>query len=182
MNWQVLLTSLVLFIPGILRAEESFVRHERPEVLGKCTGLLYKAKKDNVPVYYEADLSSGVLSRLSAGELVCYVGEQGEFAVLHWQEGEANSKDSKLAYARLVDLWPSNQTQQATQLSPFKQHPPNVLNTLKSYYYYVQSGGVPEDGLAPYRPLINIFKFKHEKVQEQKTTGCYPSSTSGCQP
>jgi hypothetical protein len=143
-------------------ADDSFVVNERPEEIGECTGLLYKSKKDDVPVYAEADKTSEVIARLSIGEVVCYVGEQDDFAVLHWRIDKNKSADSQtqLAYSRLVDLWPSDQYQVKGEANRGTQKRKGFMSTLKSYYYYMRSGGVPEDGLAPYRHIIDSVRVK----------------------
>jgi len=81
-----------------------------------CQGQLYRAKKDNVPIFDEASTTGQVLFQLMLGERVCYVGERDKFAVLdlesspatkmHSGEPQTARPSSRLAYARLVDLWP----------------------------------------------------------------------------
>lgn len=111
-----------------------------------CGGLLYRAKREGVPVYAEPDTTSRVVHRLTLGERVCYVGEQKAFAILDWREYvPAEQTEPRVAFARLVDLWAPNERRGGVV---------GFFNRVKGFLYYIINGGVPEDPLLPYRPLI----------------------------
>ena len=161
---------------NVSKAEDSFDFENRPEKLGQCTGLLYKSKKEGVPVYQEADTTSLVIAHLSLGEEVCYVGEKDEFAILHWEKNSASANEKEkhtLAYARLVDLWANERYQKLPQDETNQiPRPRNFFQKIKSYYYYLRSGGVPEDGLVPYRPIIGPHGYSESSAGSQCSESC----------
>lgn len=143
----------------------------RPEQVGKCSGFLYKAKKDGVSVFDEPSTSGAVIAVLSSGETVCYVGEKEGFAMIHWQviEDTKNSieEPSKaISYVRLVDLWTSKNTQSDLRGFTPKSTSQDLLSWIYSYYSYIRSGGVPEDGLLPYRSFMNLFDTESSAQQQ----------------
>jgi len=141
-----------------------------------CTGRVYKAKKDDVPVYQEPKLTAKVVSRLKLGERVCYVGEEKDFAIVDWDAHQSvqndgvvkskpdDNKKERLVFVRTVDLWaPPNIKEQVVGgvLSLFEQ--------AKSYMEYMRQGGVPEDPLMPYRPIMNLFQSNDSEPAEKES-------------
>ncbi len=117
---------------------------------------------EDVPVYAESDLTAEVVARLSLGEEVCYVGEEKEFAIV---EGEFELKKSRLSFVRLVDLWAPN-------LPASKTPARGLFEQVRRYLKYLQSGGVPEDPLLPYRPLLSPYGGgEKERNQNGKQNG-----------
>lgn len=117
----------------------------------KLVCAYYRAKTPDVPVYKAPDTTSQVVARLSSGEMVCHIGEQGEFAILDWSYQEEingrgkRAKDAKtvLVFVRLADLW-----------APASTRPMDLVEQAKHYFYYMRQGAVPDDILAPFYPLI----------------------------
>jgi hypothetical protein len=111
----------------------------------------YRAKAVDVPVYKKPDTTSQVVAKLSLGEMVCHIGEQGEFAILDWSyQEEINGRGKRgkgakavLVFARLADLW-----------APPSTMPMDLVEQAKRYFYYMREGAVPDDILAPFYPLI----------------------------
>ena len=136
-----------------------------------CLNYIYKAKKEGVPVYKEPDETSGTLANLSLGEEVCYIGQQESFAILNWKwraEGEKRADSQPdVAYARLSDLWDYSTSGDDAESSFLGR----VFRRAKSYYQYLRYGGVPEDALLPYSPLVDRYHvIKDPKVEESKKT------------
>ena len=113
-----------------------------------CLGFFARSKRTDVPVYPEPDVTQKVGRRLEHGEVVCVVGEVGEFLIL--DSPKTQSQDSAGQFVRKTDLWESEENSQGYQLSPAEK--------LKRFFKYLQSGGVPDDGLYIFRPLIDLFK------------------------
>lgn len=129
--------------------------YEPPE---KCSGWLYRSKKHEVAVFEEPDRASRVLEYLSRGDEVCYVGERERFAIVEWTV-------EKQAYVRLVDLWPGPLSDYAKEkLSKSGKPMPNpteyglmgIIKRVKRYFTYMRSGGVPDNALDAYEPIIGI--------------------------
>jgi hypothetical protein len=155
----------ILFLPQFVSADEKQAptTAEQPPasapVAVECVGGFYRSKLDGVPVYADAATTSQVLTKLALGAEVCYLGERAGFAIVEWPlrtvkivpvpESEKVISDPKLkiAFVRTVDLWEPR--------GSARKRRTGLLSTLKDYYYYMRSGGVPDDGLAPYRPLLN---------------------------
>lgn len=163
-------------LPQIAHADEKQVPTAAvPVPVSLCVGGLYRSKIEGVPVYADAAKTSQVLAKLSLGAEVCYLGERESFAIVEWPLRtekiiplpEAEKADSdpqrKLAYVRLVDLWEPRDRARKRRTG--------LLSTLKDYYYYMRSGGVPDDGLAPYRPLLNSVAPSDTDVD-----GCEPEA------
>ena len=114
-----------------------------------CKGLLYRSKKDGIPVYESPDVTSSVLRKLGLGEKVCRIGEMGQFQILRWdsfikhEDGEAIASSS--AFARTVDLWEARDM-------PGRKH--GMLESVTGFFKLLFSGGMAEDPLLPYRPLM----------------------------
>ena len=143
---------LLLFLPTLVVADEA------PEDDVKNCHR-YRAKKERIPVYEQPDTTSAVVGHLRLGEHVCYVGEQQGYATVDWgvqhvfsSERKKSSRKSRLVFVRLVDLWEPV----AGLGSKQKKGPEGFIAWMKSYYHYLRSGGVPEDGLIPYRPVIDL--------------------------
>ncbi len=120
-----------------------------------CLGGKYRSKKDDVAIYADSDRAAEVIGRLALGEKACYLGEQSGFAIIAWQPPR------KLAYVHLTDLWPPRGEQARRGGKDLFQNAADYLN-------YMRYGGVPDDGLAPYRPLMNPFSnsLKDPGVEE----------------
>ncbi len=151
--------------------DEKSIEEKRPEEVGKCEGFLYIVKKDDTPVYNEADLSSEVVGYLKAGEKVCYIGEKNEFAILHWRLEDKEDLEkgrSKLSFSRLVDLVETKEYQKGLVQGNLKnsdnkkgvKRQKSFVSRVKGYFSYMLSGGVAEDGLSPYRPAMDILRKK----------------------
>jgi len=131
-----------------------------------CSGMLYRSKKNEVPVYGEPDQTSEVVHRLRLGEKVCYIGEKGSFAILDWGSFLAVNgegvKEEKLSYARLVDLWPpkngSGRKESLPGLAGF-------FSKARSLFQRMGYGHPPEDALEPYEQIIGPLRTtKPEKA------------------
>lgn len=139
-----------LLVPVKVRGEDT-INPER-EVITQCAGSLYRAKRDDVPVYEEPSLESSVLRRLKQSEQVCYLGEQGDFIIIQKKSNQQSSEQSSgqdgdkssVAFVRLVDVWEPSQGQVRT----------SFLKKTRQYMNYVLHGGVPDDPLFLVRPLI----------------------------
>lgn len=147
-----------------------------------CGGLLYRSKKEKVPVYYEDSLSSGVLKKLTLGEKVCVVGKKSGFAIidrrllqlknleLNEESSSANSFDfsedeskqvlSELAYARDVDLWPPRDMRLESSSS---NNSGGILMKLfdnaRDYFRRLRYGP-PDNVLEPYGPVLDKFDLR----------------------
>jgi hypothetical protein len=119
-----------------------------------CPGFIYRSKRDKVPVYNEADRSALVLRYLSQGEEICVVGKENGFSLALREPGKESAGSSSsgpdLNFVVETDLW--------EPAAAAGSRPRNALERVRSYYRYIQSGGVPEDALLPYRSLIGIFE------------------------
>ena len=115
-----------------------------------CSGLLFRSKKEGIPVYASPDKTSKVLRKLSLGEKVCRVGEMGEFQILKWKahsvEDETGVSESSSAFARTVDLWEARDM-------PGKK--PGVFESAYRFFKLLFSGGMADDPLLPYRPVMD---------------------------
>ena len=154
-----------------------------PRELPWCNGFVFRTKREGVPLYAQPDTTAAVIARLALGTRVCRVGVQQDFAILAQAPGsepggtpspssEAADKPSSqtptkasdlgkptqgedaqpFVFARNADLW-SPDVVSPTQT----QESPSALQRLKNMLEYVQSGGVPEDGLLPYRSIIGPY-------------------------
>ncbi len=142
---------LLLLIPATALSEEKEVKEQE---VG-CAGVFYKAKKDDVPVFDRADATGKVPHRLSIGEKVCYIGEEKDFVIITKDEGKA------LFFVRRTDLWaPKREKNRFGMIG--------VVDWIKEQYNYMRHGGVPEDGLLPYRPVLDIVG---EKPKEEEIDG-----------
>ena len=127
--------------------------HLRPVIF---TGRKRKGCRYN----QDPDVTAQVITKLGLGERVCYVGENEQFAIVDWSlQHELNeardqvASEEKVAYIRLVDLWTPSKGPGSAQKGGTK----GFVSWVKQYYHYVRSGGVPEDGLIPYRPVLDLF-------------------------
>lgn len=150
-NCRLLLLLLFVTLVGVT---ESFAEPKRD-----CLGFFARSKRNEVPVYPEPDVTQKVRRKLTQGEVVCVVGEVGEFLILdspkaQSQEKRPKKQDSMQAsvgqFVRKTDLWESEENSYGYQLSPIEK--------IKQYFKYLQSGGVPDDGLYIFRPLIDLLK------------------------
>lgn len=123
---------------------------------GLVNCLLYRSKKEGVPVYAEPSTSAAVIARLELGENVCYVGEQAGFAIIDWtkqskigKSREVSGSEQRLVFVRVVDLWEARDDRSLKQYGAA-----GILQRLKQYYYYLRSGGIPETGFMPFEPLV----------------------------
>ena len=147
---------------------------EGPEA--HCDGELLKPKKDNIAVYADPRPDAEIIARLTLGGRVCGVGEQSGFAIIAWkreelpvepgkQSAEAEAaKTPQLAFVRLVDVWRSPRTQNWKKVPEKKE---DLMATVQRWLRYAQSGIVPEDGLLPYRPLMDAFERKKREEEGQ---------------
>lgn len=118
----------------------------------------YRSKKEHIPVYAEADTTSVVVSKLKLGQEVCYIGEQGGFAIVDWRKKiskasdtpiEAKEKstevnDQNLVFVRLVDLWPPKAGRSLSTREP------TIGERVTDFYNYLRNGGVPENPVLPF--------------------------------
>lgn len=170
-----------LLVPAVaaVRADDRRVSQEgRDETAREPVCRIYRAKKKGVPVYAQADLTAAVVGRLKLGEKVCYIGEQGKFAIVDLREHDrvnpeaADGASGKtwaaevktgamIAYARLVDLWPPRD-------DPADPGRDNFVERLKQHYYYLRHGGVPENlfrslfGTTPFEPACTAGEICEE--------------------
>ena len=153
-----LLAFQICFFTRGLSAENSVLK-DKSDVRG-CEGAWYRIKRKRVPIYQEASSRARVIAYLSRGEKVCYIGEKERFSILDWNAGkEVNqSEPAELVFVRTSDIW-----------SPNSGRPQGFFGRIKQYWHYFRSGGVPEDGLAPYGPLIEIFQ-KSDKAEHQSSS------------
>ncbi len=152
----------LLSFPFIAQADSSLDENSKDKLLQlkeSCSGVLYRSKKDEIPVYAEPDETAQVVYRLKLGEKVCYIGEKGSFAILNWESflssEERELSKEKLAYSRLVDLWPPKDG------SGKKEHLPGLagfFSKARSIFQRMGYGHPPEDALEPYEPIIGPFK------------------------
>ena len=132
----------------------------------KCNGQLYKIKRDLAPVYAEPDVTSAILSHLEQGDRVCYVGEQGEFIIVDKRSlplsvrarlraaDEDENSSSELVFVRQVD---------SRSLVAKNSDEPGWLRAINNFAAYIESwksGIVPDDGLVPYRPVVDLFQSR----------------------
>lgn len=118
--------------------------------LPECNGFVYRTKRADVPVFAEPDSATEVLTKLPLGERVCRVGVQADFSILTDVAG--TGAERRLVFVKSTDLWSPN----APAPVVTSQEMP-AFQRLKSFIEYVQSGGIPEDGLMPYRTIIGPF-------------------------
>lgn len=118
----------------------------------------YRSKKEHIPVYAEADTTSAVVSKLKLGQEVCYIGEQGGFAIIDWRkeaskssetpvrpaENEAEANEQSLVFVRLVDLWPPRAGKSLSTREP------TIGERVTDFYNYLRNGGVPESPVLPF--------------------------------
>lgn len=154
----------ILLAPVRILADDTIT--PKKETLVPCGGFLYRAKRDDVPVYEEPSLDSSVVRRLKQSEQVCYLGEQGDFIIVQKKSDqigtEKESNKTAVAFVRLVDVWPPPQGQVRT----------SFLKKTRQYMNYVLHGGVPEDPLFLVRPLIeSVFSSSSDSL-----CGSSPSS------
>ena len=139
---------LTLFVTLVCVTESS------AEPKRDCLGFLARSKRNEVPVYPEPDVTQKVKRRLTQGEVVCVVGEVGEFLILDSPKAQSQEKPPSQAsvgqFVRKTDLWESEENSYGYKLSPIEK--------IKQYVKYLQSGGVPDDGLYIFRPLIDLLK------------------------
>ena len=114
----------------------------------------YRAKRDGVPVYRQADKASGVLRTLALGEEVCYLGEEKGFAILDWQAFSHSSDTAPetattsklpLAFAALSDLWPPKDSERMDLIDNLRAFlsgyvPDDVFGYLRALQYRVRGG------------------------------------------
>lgn len=110
----------------------------------ECNGFEYRSKDDGVPVYDEPDTASRVVRKLALGDVVCRIGEQNGFAIL-------SGTDSKLEFVRSAEIWTPDPRAEGVQEDR------SILDRIRGYFQFIQSGGVPEDGLLPYRGIIGDY-------------------------
>lgn len=136
------LLCLILWDGVVLAADET------PGV-NNCPGLLYRSKKEGIPVYDSPDVTSKVLRKLELGEKVCRVGEMAQFQILRWtphaKEEDGTVTKSATAFARSVDLW------EARDMPGAKI---GVIESATRFFKLLFSGGMAEDPLLPYRPIM----------------------------
>ena len=112
-----------------------------PLVEENCAGVLYKAKRNDVPIYRESSSTSEVIGRIDVGERVCYLGEEGKFAILQWSGEQEQLKEESLSFARASDLRPVKVRR--------RYGSDGFFDRIRQFYYYIRSGGVPE-----YSPVL----------------------------
>lgn len=148
----------------------------------KCRGQIYKIKSKSAPLFSEPDATSAVLSHLEQGDRVCYVGEQGEFIIVD-RRSLPTSVQLKLAVADAEDRSPNGlvfvRQVDSRSISGSNKESTGVLAALNRFVSYLENwknGVVPDDGLAPYGPFIDLF---HSRVPEGEVltngTGSLPA-------
>ncbi|MFN8390962.1 MAG: hypothetical protein U0136_11795 [Bdellovibrionota bacterium] len=145
------LVCLLLSPPSATSEEPPCIDYSARAELANCS--YYRSKRAQVPVFQDAETRSPVIDRLALGEEVCWIGEQNGFAILDWDKqqvirGEELKPSGARAYVRLVELW---------EPRPRHENSRSVVDRLRDYYYYRQSGGVPEDPFWVARPLLSPF-------------------------
>jgi hypothetical protein len=160
---KILLYLILALYPALVRpssAEEEREKTAEQEALCNCA--VYRAKRDAVPVYNEADTASGTKAKLKLGERVCYIGEQLGFAVVDWSKQDLLNERTKripredeqqLAFVKLSDLWrPRSGEAESRSQDSF-----DLVEKARLYLYYMRNGILTEDVLAPFRPFIYPF-------------------------
>lgn len=126
------------------RPEPTLREYAGTEALAEgCQGRISKPKRNHVPIYASSEKAAEVIGYLLLGSQVCAIGEQGELAILQWN----GSGENRLKFVRKVDLLDSRPRP--------REESGSFLGKLRSIYNSATSGVVPEDPLAPYRPIIN---------------------------
>lgn len=159
---RLILVFLISFTPRPLIADsKEYIKKLRKD----CGGLLYRSKKELVPVYYENSLSSGVLKKLTLGEKVCVVGKKSGFAIidrrlLKLKNSSQKETLSELAYARDVDLWPPRDMRLE---GGAQNNSGGVLMKLfdkaREYFRRLRYGP-PDNVLEPYAPVLDKFDLR----------------------
>lgn len=142
----------------------------------QCAGLVYRTKINEVVVYAEPDTSSRQLAVLELGQEVCYVGEEGDFAILHWEAAEskrASDEENNLAFTRAVNLRKSSQPKR----SEGPDSPSDPFKHIRELVSYIASGGVPDDVLAPYGPIGRLFRNYPSSSDSEEDSGSNDEST-----
>ncbi len=126
---------------------------------------VFRAKHDHIPVYQEADATSGTVHTLKVGEKVCHIGERKRFAIVDWSKQELINGTSakippvesqRLVFVKLTDLWEPSHGGYSLQ------DPLDVTGRAKGYLDGVQNGVVNEDVLYPFRPFLDLFNPEPE--------------------
>lgn len=132
----------------------------------ECAGTLYAAKHDNVPVYDEASERGQVVAKLVSGQRVCRVGLENHFIIITgdvaWCVNAGNASSggrAELYFVRETDVLETDSGDRGAI-----QRKRDPISSIKRYYRYMQSGGVPEDGLLPFRSILDLFKNQNSPV------------------
>lgn len=167
---------LLLVIPDMVRAQDLGQNEKTPSY--SCNGQWYKVKKDKTPVFEEPAQDSRVLVYLEEADRVCYVGEKNDFAIvdrlsipskaqkevdsLLSASKEDEEAGNRFVYLRVSQLWATPTKKKDEGVAK------EVFSRLKGMYNDFRYGGVPEDGLLPYRPFIELFQ---ERYPESRAIG-----------
>jgi len=113
-----------------------------------CSGLLYKPKSDNIPVYDTPQTTGRVIYKLPLGEKVCVLGEKDDFLIIDWKVHPTCCtklpKGQGLAYANRHYLWPPPGISASTR---------NDENSLARFWSWFRFGRMVDDPLLPIREL-----------------------------
>lgn len=109
----------------------------------ECNGFTFTVKSHNTPIYKESREDSAVIRKLSRGDTVCYVGQEGDFAILDEEGGV-------LTFARYSELAPPEGYGRSNNGGLFQK--------VRDYYYFLAGGGVPEDPFYPLRPILRFLE------------------------
>ena len=163
-------TLFLCFSGEIVRAENSSSSSQKRELTAElesnCSGQLYRAKRDNVPVYKQADAASEVVVKLGSAQRVCYVGEKKGFAVidrfpeaqteeLTGSETQISETGDRLAYVRTYDLWPPRGKSAAKKNE-------SILSKTVSFIRSLQYNSVPSGDFEPHPPLLKALELEDE--------------------
>ena len=137
-----------LFVLTLTFVASATADSETPGVKN-CPGMLYRSKKEGIPVYDTPDLTAKVLRKLELGEKVCRIGEVGQFQILRWDSHSVTQDDQQIessnAYARTVDLGEAREAKGRE----------GMVESVTRFFKMLFSGGMSEDPLLPYRPVMN---------------------------
>lgn len=127
----------------------------------------FRAVNSDAPAYEIADVSSRVMFKLKKGEQICCFGQKNDFAVADVVKLSQEQRDSfEKASADIPPTQKSNVVYiQASDLTKIEERTRSSswFSQMLNYLLYWRQSGVPEDGLLPYRPIIDLFSAANDK-------------------
>lgn len=155
-----------LSFPVASLAQSTSVEDSKPSAASQdphaSTCLLYRSKKDGVPVYNEADPASGVRRKLRLGEVVCYVGEKQDFAIVDGRYRDTDgrltqdAKEAPLEYISIFYLWPPRSGPGVVKHQGSASQNKGKGGEVYRPRVTAPSGSVPEDVFAPFRAFLGL--------------------------